>query len=257
MAETDVREILRGANIDGNTLSIDAVLTRPQYVAVNKVLEAAGGKWNRKAKAHVFGSDAHAALEAFLNGAEAPKPARTAEGYVATPDALADRIVGEFTHVADLTVEHCVLEPSAGDGALVRAVRRANPDVLIDAVEPNAKRLNSVIEKVLFRHEMTFEDFFAISDGTEYEAVVMNPPFAVPGKPTLWIDHVRLAFDLLADGGRLTSIAPSGILFRKDRKHVEMRELIDAHGGVKELPDDAFVASGTSVQTVVLWLDKV
>ena len=43
MAETDVREILRGANIDGNTLSIDAVLTRPQYVAVNKVLEAAGG----------------------------------------------------------------------------------------------------------------------------------------------------------------------------------------------------------------------
>jgi hypothetical protein len=36
----------------------------------------------------------------------------------------------------------------------------------------------------------------------------MNPPFAVPGHPTIWIDHVRLAWRLLNPSSTDSSIHP-------------------------------------------------
>lgn len=252
-----VRDILSTARIDGAAVSIDTPLDRAEYVAVNKVLEAVGGKWNRKAKAHLFPTDPAAALGEFLTGGSAPKHARTAEGYVATPTELAAKIVSEHTRIAGLAAGSAVLEPSAGDGAFVRAIAAANPSVRVTAVEPSAERLGSFPDVGnVDRCAQTFETFAEQNPDARFDAVVMNPPFAVPGQPTIWIDHVRLAFDLLSHGARLTAIVPAGALFRADRRHTAMRELIDAHGGVRELPDAAFRSSGTDVRTAILWLDK-
>jgi hypothetical protein len=51
-----------------------------------------------------------------------------------------------------------------------------------------------------------FEDF-ARSNSDSFDQVVMNPPFAVPGNPTIWIDHVLLAEKLLKRGGHLVAIS--------------------------------------------------
>lgn len=255
MDDTELRGILTDAVYSANTVVLTLELTRAQYVAVNKVLEAAGGKWSRKERAHVFSGDPRSALAEFLGGAAAPRPARTTEGFVPTPSDLASRIVLELTHVQELDAGAKVLEPSAGDGALVRAILDANPYVVIDAVEPNVERMSPLkgVEGVR-AHPCPFEQYAYWGSTRRYDAVVMNPPFAVPGSPTLWIDHIELAYGMLSEGACLTSIAPAGILFRTDRKHTGMRELIEAHGGVVELDNGAFKEAGTSVSTVVVWL---
>jgi hypothetical protein len=52
--------------VEGNQLRIVRELDRRDYVAVNGVLEAIGGKWNRKAKAHLFPIAAADALDPVL-----------------------------------------------------------------------------------------------------------------------------------------------------------------------------------------------
>lgn len=254
---TRARDILsESSEIEGVTLRLTCgQLARPDYVAVNKALEAMGGKWNRKAGGHIFEADPTEAVSAFVNGGPLAKPARTAEGYVPTPDVLAAKVVAEYSNVADLSAGFAVLEPSAGDGAFVRAILDANPHGCVVAVEPDLSRLARVEEMHRVRRvHGTFEDFAARTE-ERFDSVVMNPPFAVPGQPTIWIDHVRLAFALLVPGGRLTAIVPSGLVHRQDRRHREMRDLVAARGGYELLPDDAFKASGTGVRAAVLWLD--
>lgn len=53
----DVEQVIDRADIIGNKLFIQEQLDRKLYEAVNKALEAAGGRWNKKAKAHVFKGD--------------------------------------------------------------------------------------------------------------------------------------------------------------------------------------------------------
>jgi predicted RNA methylase len=253
---TRAREILALADIDGTNLRLTGQLSRPDYVTVNKAIEALGGKWNRKAAAHVFADDPAEAIGQFLDGGPLAPPARTAEGYVPTPAVIAASVLEDYSRVGELPAGSCVLEPSAGDGPFVRAITAANPYVAVVAVEPNKQRLAKVEECHRVRRVAgTLEDFAAATT-ERFDAVVMNPPFAVPGQPTIWIDHVRLAFDLLADGGRLVAIVPAGLKFRVDRRHQEMRAFVDEHGGFEMLPEDAFKASGTGIRTAALWLDR-
>ncbi len=51
--EDDVLAVLSRAETNGNALVLIGQLDRLMYERTNKVLEAAGGKWNRKAKAHM------------------------------------------------------------------------------------------------------------------------------------------------------------------------------------------------------------
>jgi predicted RNA methylase len=253
-AEDRARAILATAELIGTQLRLPDQLSRPDYEAVNKVLLALGGKWNRGQRAHVFPTDPRPALKGFLAGHSAPKPPRTAEGYVATPDALADEIVANYSSVDELAAGSTVLEPSAGDGALVRAIRRAAAgSARIVAVEPNLQRAQLIeADEVV---TTTLEAYAATGPGPIH-AVVMNPPFAVPGQRSIWIDHLRLAWQLLEPGGRLVSIAPAGYEFRHDRRHRAIRELVETHGGSKSLDDDAFASQGSAVRTVVVWADK-
>lgn len=260
MADTldRARDILsEHANIiDATLLLTCGQLARPDYVAVNKALEAMGGKWSRKVGVHVFESDPTDVVSAFVNGAPLAKPARTAEGFVPTPANLAEQIVADYSGVHALGTGTAVLEPSAGDGPFVSAILAANPFVCVTAVEPNMSRLAKVEElRRVRRVHGTCEDF-ASQSAERFDAVVMNPPFAVPGQPSIWIDHVKLAFSLLSPGGRLTAIVPTGLVHRQDRRHTEMRELVAAVGGYALLPDGTFKSSGTEVRTAVLWLDR-
>lgn len=59
----DVLDVLKAASTNGNALAINGQLDRSLYARTNKVLEACGGQWNRKAKAHLFEGDAGDALE--------------------------------------------------------------------------------------------------------------------------------------------------------------------------------------------------
>lgn len=190
-----------------------------------------------------------------------PPLAVRAPGYFPTPAPLASCLVGELTGIADLPAGARVLEPSAGDGALVRAILAANPQVQVAAVEPN-RDLTTVLmrstaglpgEVTVYR--VPFE-VWAAADRGLFDAVVMNPPFALPGEPTVWIDHVNLAWSLLRPGGRLVAIVPGGLEFREDGRHRAVRALVAEHGGWQQLPEGSFAASGAEVRTCAIYLDN-
>ena len=108
--------VLDSVQIDGNVVRLAQQLDRPTYVAVNKVLESIGGKWNRKAKGHVFNMDPAEILEeVILTGEYSSK--KQDFGFFETPPELAKKVV----ELADIRPGMSILEPSAGRGALLIA----------------------------------------------------------------------------------------------------------------------------------------
>lgn len=251
-----VRDILADATIDGTHLTIATQLDRDDYIAVNKVLEALGGKWNRRLRAHVFPADPTADINRIIAGDDAPGHAKATEGFVATPPEVAEQIIKLHTNLHDARSPR-VLEPSAGDGALVRAILAANHNARVTAIEPNAQRAAAIVGPNVRVLLSTFEEHAARNPEPSYDYAVMNPPFSVPSNRTIWIDHLQLPWELLAPGGRLVCIAPAGYEFRADRRHTHARDLINAHGGHARLTDDAFSDStAKGIRTVLLWADK-
>lgn len=196
--------------------------------------------------------------DARIAAALAAEPVH-APGYFPTPPDLAARMAAMLPE-GPLTV----LEPSAGDGALVRAVLEARPEAFVVAVEPNAQ-LHGMLGRLpldrLRPHRGTFEEFDAARpDGSTppelFGAVVMNPPFSAPGQPVLFAEHLMRAYEHLDKGGRLVAIVPAGFEYRVDRKIARVRELVEELGGWEPLPDGTFAGSGTSVGTILCWLDK-
>lgn len=249
------RQVLAEARIEGHNLFLPAQLSPADYRKVDRVLTAMGGRWDRRARTHVFPDDPTEIIEAALTRGATPNTSRKElDAYFATPDPLAQQIAsGGHSGIPALAPGARVLEPSAGDGALVRAILAANPGVHVTAVEPDRGRAARIAyDPRVSIVVSSFEEFAATTPDRQFATVVMNPPFALPGQPTVWMDHLHTAFDLLLDGGQLLAVAPANITFRKDHAHREMREFITEHGGFTDIDPGSFTSSGASVSTVLL-----
>ncbi|MEV0297119.1 class I SAM-dependent methyltransferase [Nocardia sp. NPDC050710] len=248
------REILAESRIEGDKLFLPKQLTPADYKKVNRVIETMGGKWSRREQAHVFTDDPAEIIAAAVASGKTPNTvSKTLEAYFATPDWLARHIVsGEHSDITGLEAGAHVLEPSAGDGAFVRAILETNPSVHVTAVEPNPERAAVIGSDPRVTVVVSSFEEFAATASRQFTVVVMNPPFALPRRPTVWMDHLYAAWDLLIAGGQLLAVAPGSYTFRTDRDYRAMREFITTHGGYEELPAGTFAKSGTDVDAVFL-----
>ncbi|MGS2807777.1 hypothetical protein [Nocardia sp. MW-W600-9] len=248
------REILAESRIEGHNLVLPQQLSQADYRKINRVIESMGGRWNRRARAHVFPDDPTETIAAAVARGTTPNTDRKIlTAYFATPEPLARHLVaGPHSGIAALAPGAHVLEPSAGDGALVRAILATNPGVEVTAVEPDRARAAAIDYDPRVTIVIAGFEEFAATLTSRYAAVVMNPPFALPGQPTVWMDHLYTAWDLLEGGGQLLALAPNGYTYRADRDHAAMRDFITAHGGHEPLPAAAFTTSGTDTDTVLL-----
>jgi 16S rRNA G966 N2-methylase RsmD len=240
---------------EGSAARITQQLDRKDYEALNKVLEACGGTWNRSLKRHVFPSDATERLDRVLVTGEYTTD--DGLGFFPTPAVLAAWLV----KTARVRPGHFVLEPSAGTGAIVEALYKAAAKVV--AVEIAADRFLQIRDNGPSIRKL-HADFLALAllallpEGLNFpgfDRIVMNPPFRKAGRGD-WIDHVRHAFEMLVSGGILVSVVPRSIEYRQDKRHVEMAAWIEHHGKITRLEDDAFGPSGTSCRTNVIRLVK-
>src|SRR5690606_35169574 len=111
-----VLDVLASAEVADNAVRLTCgQLDRKTYLAVNEALESIGGKWNRKAKAHLFNIDPSEQLETIILTGTIQPP--QSFDFFPTPPELAARVVD----LAQLRGGLTVLEPSAGDGALADA----------------------------------------------------------------------------------------------------------------------------------------
>lgn len=172
--------------------------------------------------------------------------------YFRTPPALAARIVQE-AGLPGPGAGVRVLEPSAGDGALLDVLRERHPEARVDAVEPSHRLCEILRAK---GHPEPFgRRFEHFEPSAPYDAIVMNPPFGRGG--ALAMDHVERAAAMLAPGGRLVAVVPESCHFRSDRRHVAFRAFVDDHGGYWiDLPPDTFRPSGTAVKTRLVVLHR-
>jgi predicted RNA methylase len=238
---TEVLTILDRSTISGNALHLPNVrLDRKLYETVNKVLVAAGGKWNRKAQAHLFDGDAAAAIEPVILTGQVVD-ARQEYGYFPTPPPIVEQMI---LHAGVWTGAE-VLEPSAGRGAIAGPL--AARGAIVDCIELLPKNAD-VITGGGYAREVTVGDFLTVDPSAAYDLVLMNPPFARQAD----ITHVRHALRFLRpDDGLLVAIMSAGVQFRENAQ--SFRDLVhDRRGDIEALPDDSFKESGTGVRTVLV-----
>jgi 16S rRNA G1207 methylase RsmC len=171
--------------------------------------------------------------------------------FYRTPAEVIDRMIevaGDMSHGV-------VLEPSAGDGAIVEKVIEKYPTTKIYVAEIDDKRAMKLREKFGSKIKTIFTDFMECSP-TRPDYVLMNPPFTSQEDKLAYIAHIQKAYELLLEGGRLVAIAPSGLKYRSDKRTAAFRDVIEAHGTIEDLPAGAFGDSGTMVSTVLVSMVK-
>jgi len=235
----DVLAVLSAGRCEGPRYFLPArQLARPMYEAVNKVLLALGGKWNRAAKAHVFGEDCEPLLDAAIESGTYMRPADM--GWFPTPAPIAEQVLS----LADVHPEHAVLEPSAGEGALAFLAVRCEASV--DCVEIDPRRAAALRRGGV--RAVNESDFLTLAPEPIYDRIIMNPPFAKRAD----IHHVTHARKFLKPGGRLVAIMSAGVAFREDRLASDFRAQCAT---IEPLPEGAFKESGTGVRTVVVTIE--
>ena len=167
-------------------------------------------------------------------------------GFFPTPKNIVDKMLEE----ADIKPGEKILEPSAGKGNIADEIKANYPDNNLDVAEWNASLNEFLSEK---GHNVIGNDFLKVSD--KYDKIVMNPPFE-NGQD---IEHIKHAYLLLNDGGRIVCIMSEGPFYRSDKKATEFREWLNDVNGVSEkLPENSFKNSerSTGVNTRLVVIDK-
>lgn len=169
--------------------------------------------------------------------------------FYATPKSVVDALV------RDLRVEPTsrVLEPSAGEGAIVDALLRFG--CVVDAVEIDPGRVSRI--RANPRLTVIPANFLRLAPRAEYDAVVMNPPFC----GTHWMEHVVHAFEFLRPGGVLRAVLPATAEVAETAKHEAFRAWASKRASSSwrmftSLPSESFASSGTRISTVILELHR-
>ena len=237
--DQEVINVLNEAEVSGNELRLTGQLDRKMYVKVNKVLESIGGKWNRKAKAHVFKDDVEDILAEIINTGEYTDKKKEYQ-FFPTPKALAQRMID----MCGVAPHHTVLEPSAGNGAIAKEIPSGNITVC-EIMPENVEILKSM------NYTVIDGDFLKV-DG-KWECIIANPPFTKQQD----VDHIRHMYDCLTEDGVMVTICSESPFFRTNKKSVEFRKWLDEVGAeVEELEAGAFRESGTMVKTRIIRIAK-
>ena len=239
---SEVLEVLKQSQCEEDRLHLPHHLPRELYVQTAKIIELLGGKWNRSIGAHVFEGDCAERVDEAVMAGEVTDFQKLYQFYE-TPPELARRMVA----LADLRDGQKVLEPSAGRGAILKAMPHT---VHRTAVELNS----SLVDLAAHAQRVHYGDFLQC-DGElgAFDRIVANPPFR-NGQD---VDHVRHMYDLLKPGGILVTVMSPAWQYRADRKHAEFRAWLDQlEHELEELPEGTFKASGTNIRTVLVKIRK-
>ena len=126
-------EILRKSRFENNIVYLPPEqLERTLYEKVNKCLVGIGGKWNRKAKGHVFNEDAADLFDQVLITGQAIDIKKQFQ-FFETPKIIVEKLV----ELAEIKSKHTVLEPSAGHGAIAEKL----DNVCVCEINPNAQKI--------------------------------------------------------------------------------------------------------------------
>lgn len=239
-------EILQNCTVEGNIVKLPSgQLERKLYQEVAKALTLIGGTWRGgKIMGFVFHTDPTELLERIANGEKIDL--KKEYQFFATPEPLAGRLVD----IACVLEYHSVLEPSAGQGAIIKAINK-----VVKAV-PDCYELMDINRVILNKSGLRFNligDNFLKHVGKMYHRIIANPPFSNNQD----IDHLMEMYKYLEDGGRLVCITSDSWVRGSQKKQVYFREWLDnLDHEVVILETGTFKESGTMVGGRIVIIDK-
>jgi len=168
----------------------------------------------------------------------------------ATPAERARKVVD----LAGIEDGQEVLEPSAGTGALLDAIKERAANARIFAVEVNCSLAENLAARYAAPEDVAEGlcknvlqgDFLSLSPSQlgKFDRIVMNPPFENGAD----IKHIKHAQQLLKSGGLLIAICANG-----PRQH---RELMDIAMYWEDLPAGSLKNQGTNVNAALVVLQQ-
>lgn len=245
----EVMAVLKKAEIGETYLRLGKDrLAGPLYSAVNKVLEAAGGKWDRRTQTHQFPNDPRAVLGLAITNGKILNHKQTFQ-YFPTPVD----VVSAMLLAAGIRDGERVLEPSAGEGAIIEGIcATTSGGTVVVAIELDKERAAKVGRLFPFV-AILCGDFMEFAPSLvrkvvgkrlgHFDRILMNPPFT-GGQD---IRHILHARKFLAPRGRLVAICAGG-----ERQKALLKPLALTWD---ELPAGSFSDAGTEARTVLLSME--
>ena len=246
-AKWSTEEILKHCTLDGNVLKLPNVrFDKKNYALAKTWIEEAGGIWQGgKVQGFTFPFDARRVFS-ILNQGKRCNLAQEYQ-YFATPAGLADWLVSLAGGVSGTDT---ILEPSAGTGAIVKAIIRSSPGVMVDCFElmPENIEILSKIDGV----SLVGTNFDSPTK-KKYTKIIANPPFSKNQD----VDHLLRMYECLAENGVMAVITSRHWQLGQEKKCVDFRKWIESHDA-KVFPIEAgeFKESGTSVPTLAVVIHK-
>ncbi len=243
----NVEDILKHCTLEDGVLKLPKVqFNKKSYAEAKKWIEEAGGSWQSgKIQGFTFPFNPDRVFSILKEG----KRCNLQQEYqfFETPAEVADWLV---MLAGGIHENDTVLEPSAGRGALIKAIHRACPSVTVECYElmPENREFLYSLDNVIILDE----DFTKDSVGS-YTKIIANPPFSNNQD----IEHVRIMYKLLEKGGTLAAITSSHWKIASEKKCVDFRNwLEEVHGEVFEIGAGEFKESGTSISTMAVVIRK-
>lgn len=237
----EILEVLKQCKIDGNVVTLpDVQLDRKTYLDVAKKIELIGGKWNRKEKGFLFKENPTELFASICNGDN--RNLKKEYQFFATPKELCEKLC-EFIPEETETV----LEPSAGQGAIIQAVNEFNPNIKVsycELMELNRKQLKG-------NAEFLQDDFLTLDENLKFDVVIANPPFSKNQD----IEHF---YKMLAHAKkRVISVMSKHWQHSTFKKETEFRGFLASHNAqIIDIDAGAFKESGTMISSCIVILDK-
>ena len=241
-------DILKRCTFKDNVLYLPQVqLNKKSYATVKQWVEEAGGKWTGgKVQGFTFDFDATRVASVLMQG----KRCNLQQDFqfFATPPEVADWLV---SLAGDFSPDCKVLEPSAGTGAIIDAIHRVQPDVVVDCYElmPENKEKLSKLDHI----RLLGDDFTQAEHPSEYDLIVANPPFSKNQD----IRHVMQMYHDLKPGGTMAAITSRHWQQASEKACKDFRAFLEeVSAQVYEIEEGAFKKSGTGVGTIAIVINK-
>lgn len=242
---SELAESLLKCKVEGNTLFLPPISegALANYADVRKALLNAGATYKRNT--FVFPSNAQPFIDRLTNG-ESVNIKKEFQ-FFPTPDKLADRLV----ELADMRETDSVLEPSAGQGAIIKAIQKVFPGKTVFCYELMPENQQVLIN--MHNVSLLGDDFLKNNSKGAYDIIIANPPFSKNQD----IDHIYEMYRLLRDKGRIVTIASKHFQFASGKKEEKFKDWLSELGAeIIDLDRGEFKESGTLVSSCIIVINK-
>ncbi len=247
-----MQEILKNCLISGNQLRLpEGQLDRNVYLAIKKSVTSLGGKWvGGKTQAFVFDFDPTPLIQKLTSGNNGVVNIKKKLQFFPTPADVAE----DMLSWAEISATDKVLEPSAGQGALIIPIIERFPHLVVDVCELEEINRGILQSKLSNNINIIGEDFLNTTFTKEYDWIIANPPFAKNQD----ITHIQHMYTLLKKGGTLLSLSSPSWQIGSTKKVVAFRKWVEDIGAeVIELNRGCFKESGTNIAPLRLKITKL